>query len=149
MTKFPKIDPFALNETVGKENADQKAKSEQVEFPGERDWTKVRKATPLNKLLDSTVRWAEDLPIEVKPQALMAKYPRLANMAAASWKNPSAFHDYLEVLLVDRRGGRQGFPPEILVEFEQLRTYRFFGWYKSKTGISIYREGPPGALPHE
>jgi hypothetical protein len=142
MTMFPKIDLSTLNEPVGKEEAEQKAKSD-------RDWTKLRKANPLNVLLDSTVRWAEGLPHEVKPQALMATYPRLANMAAASWRKPSSFQDYLDVLLVDRRGGRKGFSPEIRAEFEQLRTFYFYGWYKSKTGISIYRDRPPEALFHE
>jgi hypothetical protein len=132
--------------TVGKEDSDENARSDHVDVRDERDWTKLRKATPLNALLKSTVWWADGLPLEVRPQTLMAKFPRLANMAAASWTNASAFHDYLEVLLIDRRGKRKGFPPEVLIEFEQLRTYFLYGWYKAKTGISIYREGPPDAI---
>jgi hypothetical protein len=146
MTTFPEIDLSALNANVGDKKAAQKIEPNRAELPAEPDWSKVRKANPLNRLLDATVRWAEDLPPEVKPQALMAKYPRLANMAATSWKQPSAFRDYLDVLLVDRRGGRKGFSPDILAEFEQLRTYYFYGWYRSRTGASIYRDGPPDAL---
>ena len=154
MTDLPKIDLSVLNQTTDDKRAEQNDAGSnqgtlQGKVPVEEGWAKQRKATPLNRLLDSTTRWAEGLPLEVKPHALMAKYPRLANMAAASWNSASAFRDYLDILLVDRRGGRKGFPPEILAEFEQLRTFYFFGWYKSKTGISLYREGPPDASIHE
>ena len=145
MTSFPKIDLSVLDGPVGDQKAEQKTgqttDTDRTEFPDEPDWTSLRKAAPLKKLLDSTLRWAENLPPEVKPQALMAQYPRLANMAAASWAQPSAFRDYLDVLLVDRRGNRKGFSPDILSEFEQLRTYYFSGWYRAKSGISIYRDG--------
>jgi len=143
---------FDLSEPCGavrKDDSDENAKLDQADVRAERDWTNLRKAAPLNTLLNSTVRWADGLPLEVRPQTLMAKFPRLANMAAASWSNAPAFREYLDVLLIDRRGRRKGFPPEILAEFEQLRTYFFYGWYKSRTGISIYREGLPDALTED
>lgn len=111
MKPLPEIDLSALNGTAGKEKAEQKTTSDRVEIPADRAWAKQRKASPLNTLLATTARWAESLPPDVKPLALMTQFPRLANMAAASWTNAAAFNDFLEVLLVDRRGGRQGFSP--------------------------------------
>ena len=149
MTTFPKIDLSALDGTAGDKAAPQASGPEQGNFGDEPDWTKLRKAAPLNILLPSTRRWAEELPPDVQPKELMAKYPRLANMAATSWASATAFRDYLDILLIDRRGGRQGFSTQIRAEFEQLRTYYFFGWYKSANGASIYRDEPPLGMQHE
>jgi hypothetical protein len=143
MTAFPKIDLTALDGTAGANSTGQAPGAEQAKVADEADWSKLRKANPLNILLPSTRRWADELPPDVRPKELMAKYPRLANMAAASWGSAVAFRDYLDILVIDRRGGRQGFSAGIRAEFEQLRTYYFFGWYKSANGVSIYRDEPP------
>ena len=136
---FPEIDPSVLHADRNEKKSEQAAKSASKERPDEPDWTSQRKAAPFNKLLGSTSRWAEALPPEVRPHALMAQYPRLANMAAASWEIEKAFRDYLDLLLVDRRGGRKGFPPEILAEFENLRNYRFHGVFRLKANPSFYK----------
>lgn len=149
MTTFPKIDLSAIDGTGGDKAAPQASLPQAVKTGDEPDWSKLRKATPLNILLPSTRRWAEELPPDVRPKELMAKYPRLANMAATSWASAVAFRDYLDILLIDRRGGRQGFSPEIRAEFEQLRTYYFFGWYKAANGVSIYRDEPPLGMQNQ
>ena len=138
---FPEIDLSVLNAVRGGEEPEHVAKSVQEERPDEPDWTSQRKAAPFNKLLGSTVRWADALPPEVRPRALMDKYPRLANMAAASWEIEKAFRDCLDLLLVDRRGGRKGFPPEVIAEFEGLRNYRFHGVFRLKSDPSFYKPG--------
>jgi hypothetical protein len=103
------------------------AESIKVSLP-EVDWSHRRKAVPLNIILPSTSVWAEDLLPQVRPLALMRTFPRIANLLASSWKDPKAFHKCIESLLVDRRGGRQGFSPEIRQELFRLRTaYRFLG----------------------
>src|SRR5258708_5776522 len=113
MPIFPNNVPSVLKENFGdqdpKRTTGQTAKLDLPEPPDESDLKSRRKAEPLNKLLASTEQWAEALPPELKPVALMAKYPRVANMVAARSKEGSAFHDYLEALFVDRRGGRKGF----------------------------------------
>ena len=136
---FPEIDLSVLRAVRGDDKPEQVPEPVPEEHPDEADWTSLRKATPFNKLLGTTLRWAEALPPEVKPHALMAQYPRLANMAATSWEIEKAFRDYLDLLLVDRRGGRKGFPPEILAEFERLRNYRFHGVYRVKSDSSFYK----------
>ena len=86
------------------------------------DWSRKRKTTPLNVMLPSTLLWAGDLPKPVRPIALVGGFPRIANLLAANWKDPIAFHKYMGNLLIDRRGGRHGFPPEIKEELVRLRT---------------------------
>jgi hypothetical protein len=93
----------------------------QVAVP-EVDWTSARRTAPLNILLPSAILWAKDLPPRVRPMALMAVFPRIANLLAANWKDPTAFHNYMRSLLFDRRGYRQGFSPRIKQELIRLRT---------------------------
>ena len=59
--------------------------------------------------------------------ALMAAFPRIANLLAANWKDPTVFHNYMRSLLVDRRGDRQGFSPRIKQELTRLRTAYHLG----------------------
>jgi hypothetical protein len=141
MTAFPKIDPLVLQTTGGDPKPEPPARSVPKQRPDETDWTKLRKAAPYNKLLDVTFRWADSLPPEIRPLTLMAKYPRLANMAAVSWKTPEAFRDYLDLLLVDRRGARKGFSPEILEEFKRLRDLRLYGVSRTRADPSVYQGG--------
>jgi hypothetical protein len=91
------------------------------------DWTSVRRTAPLNILLPSAILWAKDLPPRVRPMALMAAFPRIANLLAANWKDPTAFKNYMRSLLFDRRGDRQGFSPHIKQELIRLRTAYHLG----------------------
>ncbi|MEP6657002.1 MAG: hypothetical protein ABJC33_07180 [Betaproteobacteria bacterium] len=93
----------------------------------EPDWTRHRKAAPFNRLLRHTLDWAETLPSKVKPDALMERYPRIANVLAANWQDPLAAGNCLRDLVIDTRGGRQGFPPEVLEDLVILRRYFTFG----------------------
>ena len=49
--------------------------------------------------------------------------PRVANALCASWADPQAALQVLEGLLMDRRGGRQGFPREVAGELVALRDH--------------------------
>ena len=88
-----------------------------------RDWAIRRKAKPAEVLLPTTIRWMAGLPRDVQPLALGDAFPRIANMLAQLWPNAGAFRDYLSELLVDRRGGRKGFPVEVLTDLHRLRAY--------------------------
>jgi hypothetical protein len=54
----------------------------------------------------------------------MRQYPRVANMIALLWGEPTrtALDRYMEALLVDTRGNRRGFPPEVANDLMVLRT---------------------------
>ena len=78
---------------------------------------------PNNVLLKYAAQWADTLPQDVQPRILMREYPRIANMVALLWTEPTrtAFDDYMESLLVERRGNRQGFPPAVVTDLLTLR----------------------------
>jgi hypothetical protein len=88
-----------------------------------KDWAARRKGSPAETLLPATIRWMVALPIEMQPRALSKAFPRIANMLARLWRDPSALTDYMDDLLVDRRGGRKGFPVDVLADLQTLRDY--------------------------
>lgn len=86
------------------------------------DWTKRRASDPANGLLKPTLSWAYALPAGRHPTALITKYPRIANLLAVLWRDPVSLRGYIDDLLVDKRGHRQGFPLDVLQDIFDLRT---------------------------
>jgi hypothetical protein len=82
-----------------------------------------RKGTPTDELLKPAFKWAATLPRRVQPLALMRRFPRIANQLAAVWSETPSARAYLDGLLVDDRGHRQGFPQDVLSELLSLRLY--------------------------
>ena len=97
-------------------------------------WLSQRKNRPVDRLLPIAERWNEALPATLRPQALIAYYPRIANLLALQWNDPSAIAAYLDELLVDRRGHRQGFPPPVQSELVRLRNHSFGAQARSSPG---------------
>ena len=89
----------------------------------ETTWAGRRKAQPVEVLLPATQRWLNSLPREIRPRALVEQFPRLANLFAVNWGNPNECVDFISSLLVDRRGGRRGFPGDVLQDIHNLRLY--------------------------
>jgi hypothetical protein len=89
----------------------------------ENDSQFLRKAAPSNEPFPATFKWMAALPRNVRPVALLQRYPRIANIMARAWGDPVMFREYMFELLIDRRGGRQGFPENIRAELLRLRTY--------------------------
>jgi len=89
------------------------------------DWTQFRR--PQNphgqKLTDFAVRWLFALPKEILPKMLAREYPRIINQIADRWEAPPACLKYLDELLIDERGTRQGFPKKIVFELNRLKTH--------------------------
>ncbi len=50
-------------------------------------------------------------------------YPRIANSLAVMWGDTEGLRAYFDELFIDRRGGRRGFPPDVL---NDLRVLRYF-----------------------
>ena len=78
---------------------------------------------PLDQQLPATARWVATLPSEIQPLTLLQRFPRIANDLARVWRDDAELQLHLDELLTDRRGGRQGFPPEIHQELLMLRDY--------------------------
>lgn len=90
------------------------------------DWSELRQApAAVNLTLTPTaLRWLSQLPRDVRPLELFHAYPRIANHLAALG-NAAAVSVFIGELLIDKRGGRQGFPGGIALELSRLQEYLF------------------------
>lgn len=57
------------------------------------------------------------------PIHLEEKFDRILTRIEFLWDTPE-IHDYFSDLLIDKRGGRQGFPPQVLADIITLREFR-------------------------
>jgi hypothetical protein len=73
--------------------------------------------------LPQTMAWITSLPEEVRPDALTAQFARISNAICAVWERPGDCKEYLQELLTDRRGGRAGFPLNVVRELNNLFAY--------------------------
>jgi len=71
-------------------------------------------------ILGRTVAWLLHLAPDARPTHLADAIPRIANALADRWSDQRAAAAYVGDLLIDRRGGRKGFPPEIKRELVML-----------------------------
>jgi hypothetical protein len=91
---------------------------------GDEAYKHLRKSAPVNIALPRTLVWCESLPPRVRPVALMRQFARIANLIAAAWGDLVQFEIYMDSLLTDKRGGRKGFPGDVLAELAALDVYR-------------------------
>jgi hypothetical protein len=84
----------------------------------------LRQAASANILLQSTLMWVANLPPDIQPTALMRRFPRIANLVAATWGDPKFLDTYIEALLTYSRGTHRGFPPDLLPQLVALQRYR-------------------------
>lgn len=92
-------------------------------LPGEPGAPERHPADRDEALRAEALRWLEDLPEPVRPCRLPAAYARIANEIARRWRDPDGCLAYLNDVLVDRRGTRQGFPMEVALELARLKSY--------------------------
>jgi hypothetical protein len=64
--------------------------------------------------------WMMGLPTDARPYSLAARFEHIARKIAAMWNDETALFKYMGELLVDQRGGRQGFPPHVALELMRL-----------------------------
>jgi hypothetical protein len=119
MSIYRRTERFAPNDV----RVNQQPRAAGAPAAPEQDWSKRRKNEPANGLLKPTFAWASTLPGEVQPRSLLYKFPRIANLLAAMWPDANSFRRYIDDLLVDKRGSRQGFPVDVLRELFELRAY--------------------------
>ena len=63
------------------------------------------------------------LDTHVLPAHLACRFPRVMNRIARLWYRPTLLDSYFEDLLIDKRGGRQGFPFAVATELAALKHY--------------------------
>jgi hypothetical protein len=90
-----------------------------------KDWAKDRESTGTNQqeMAAATFRWLATLPPSVQPRELGHRYPRIANRLAKIWHRPLQCERYLDELMMDMRGNRRGFPPEVAAEIAALKVH--------------------------
>jgi len=69
------------------------------------------------------VRWLDELPDQVRPDRTAARFPHIVNTLSTRWQAPQACLAYFEELLLDNRGDRGGFPPQIARELALLKDF--------------------------
>jgi len=81
-------------------------------------------SSPYDKTLSLAARaWLGELPQEVAPLSLAKNFPRIVNRLARFWDSPRMVEEYLQQLLIDRRGKRRGFSKQVLDELYRLVEY--------------------------
>jgi hypothetical protein len=84
-----------------------------------RDWAQQRAET-VDELCDDARQWLLELPAAVRPVVLPQTYARIANRICALWNDPLRCARFLTDVMIDRRGDRLGFPPEVAMELATL-----------------------------
>ena len=119
--EFTTVKPLEFT-TVSVEEARRALEGEPTK-PGASPLTVKRTQTPKEPLLDVTRTWLASLPEDIRPMELARQFPRIANRLRHLWRQEARCEEYLDALLVDRRGTRKGFPPKIAQELQALREY--------------------------
>jgi hypothetical protein len=94
----------------------------------------------MRKLSLETQRILVLLPSGISLAASCATCPQAVERLLSKWRKPAEFRQILDSLLIDRRGGRQGFSFEIVSEFSALGEY-----YDRENGLD---EGDAWASAH-
>ena len=89
------------------------------------------------------LRWLAAFPAAARPAELCARYPRIANRLALCWSDPVLSTHVLNELLIDRRGGRQGFPPAVRSDLLALREQSVL----DRRRLASQRTAPLSLLP--
>ena len=89
------------------------------------DWEAKRAQTEAEALNDATTAWMAEMPESVQPRQLALRYARLANRLCKVWTDPLKCERLVDELMMDRRGGRKGFPLQVANELATLRDYYF------------------------
>jgi len=86
-----------------------------------------------SELTDEAIRLLDSLARKCPMSELSARFPRVLNRIAAAWSQPALAERYFVELLLDARGSRLGFPPEVLSELLALRSCNAFRIFPKQT----------------
>ena len=91
------------------------------------EWQAVRRTNDAtdNVLHDRAFKWLAALHTDMRPMVTARQYPRIVNRIADLWGHCEYTRLYFQSLLIDRRKGRKGFPPEVRQELEALQHLYF------------------------
>jgi hypothetical protein len=89
------------------------------------NWEAKRSQSEPESLNDAASTWISEMPEAVQPRQLALRYARLANRLCSVWTDPLKCEPLLDDLMMDRRGGRKGFPLQVANELATLRDYYY------------------------
>lgn len=100
-----------------------------VDSPADAAWAPLRRPERHGDqaLTGTSRRWLRQLPPRRRPLRLCEAHPRVVNRIAWCWPDVLLREQVLDDLLVDRRGGRQGFPAPMVRELQRLREFQDAG----------------------
>jgi hypothetical protein len=92
-----------------------------AQTPGGDSLRKRRPSSPMDRILHAqTRRWLLELPRRYRPRLLPVQYPHILNRLSLVWTDALLAEAYFADLLMDRRGGRIGFPRDVTEEILRL-----------------------------
>ena len=115
------------------------------------EWQAVRRAYDATDsvLHDRAFKWLAALHADMRPMTTARHYPRIVNRIADLWGHCEYTRLYFQSLLIDRRKGRKGFPPEVRQELEALQHF----YFKHLSGLPeiLWNAVPvnPRRIPHD
>jgi hypothetical protein len=115
-----------------------------VRPPPQRDWGNSRNLlgqSPSSDLTPLAFKWMASLPREARPHSLARQFPRIANRLAEIWKRPLQCERYIDDLMIDLRGARQGFPPAVAAEIAALKVHFLRTTHTMHFGVWGHRIG--------
>jgi len=114
---------FSIDRTCAAKEAAERAKARMERKAQHVDPVTLRRAErPQDReVTPHAVLWANGLPSRMRPDGLLVRYPHVANRLALCWPDKRLTDCLLEQLLVDKRGGRKGFPAAVREELLRLR----------------------------
>ena len=110
-------------EKVTVQEAKDAAAGPVVRKPDE-NWVATRGKDAKNAdLTEQAWAWLDQLPPELQPGGLVQQFPRITNRLAEMWGRPLQCERYLDALVLDNRGTRTGFPPDVTAELINLKVH--------------------------
>ena len=101
-------------------NGDRSAEGSPVRAggPADRD-----SSSPASELTQQAANLLASLPTDVSPTRLAQTFPHIFNKIAELWTHPLRLDPYFDSLLIDQRGGRQGFSLGVALEILSLKEH--------------------------
>ena len=82
--------------------------------------------------------WISNLPDDIRPKVVPEMFPRIANKMAALWRHPDTFMEYMDALVVDDRGDREGFPLAVVMELVTIKDHYEMNVHPERTKAYLW-----------
>lgn len=106
-----------------------------------------RPASPMDRVLSPyATRWLLSIPRRHRPRLLPIQFPHVANRLALVWRDPGLAEACFADLMLDRRGGRIGFPRAVTEELLRLNELFMATQDARYRPLAIEPDSSPGGI---